>query len=468
MAIVQSGTPATPAATTASPVTGTWGTGQNRAAGNLLVALVVAGGTTSAAATAQNAGTTGWTKIFESANTLRRAAIWTKPATGADAAPAFTSTISGTAQMSCTLIELTDNVNAGRLPVLDTGNSGTGTSGTLTTTTAAAVAAAGEYAVAVDTAGGSTSAANTWGTSGSWTNSFNDGVTANGHWVVAVQASPASGSTLAYAPTHTITSTQQGSATAVFKPGGLYSLVQAGAVTSATSGTTVTPSCAATAAGNLLVLPVTSISSAGAHTMTLPAGWLFTVAETDGNQQRAEIWYYPNCPAGITSVLVTSSGTVQALSGQIQEYHDVNGTNPAPFDVSGVKFAAPPLAIATSAVTTAADELAVAASFTNFGSSTNSTITAGTGFTQAGNYGNGVSQATHSAFDYNPGTGAAGVTVTDTQTITGSPPGSIGVIATFAHAAGAPAGLLPQQVKHRAPAYFTRINAPSRSTVYSR
>ena len=435
MAVVQSGTPATPAQTTTGTgtvvVTGSWGTGQARAVPNLLVALVTAWGSTSAAATAQNAGTTGWTKIYEAVGTSAVAAVWTKPATGGDAAPAFTSSIAGTAantRLSCTLIELTDNVNA-YVPVVDVASTGTvvGTTGTLTVTTVGNVAAAGEYAIAVQCAGGITSAANTWGTSGSFTNSFNDAATAFGHWVVGVQASPASGSTLAYAPSHTITSTRTAGEVVVFKPGGAYSQVQAGPVVHATTGTTVTPTCAATTAGNLLVIPCSNKGSV----FTLPAGWLQAITHNDTSNLYADVWYYPNCPAGITSVVVTMAGGLLQAAAQILEYHDSGGTNAAPLDVTGgvhTIIAATSLAIATSAAAAAGD-VAVASSAVYTGASTSITVTAGPGFTQTGNYGSGVAQTAQCAFDNQLVTAAA--VVTDTMAFTSGGSDFTGAIATF-------------------------------------
>lgn len=134
--------------TTSSPVTGIWTTAtQVRTAGDLLVACVTAEASTSAAATAQASGTTGWTKQFEAgAGTKCLAAIWTKVATGSDAAPAFTSTLSGTAVMTCTLFELTGQA---ALP-FDASGTTTGTTGTaVSVTTSTAPALTGEFAIGV-------------------------------------------------------------------------------------------------------------------------------------------------------------------------------------------------------------------------------------------------------------------------------------------------------------------------------
>jgi concanavalin A-like lectin/glucanase superfamily protein len=232
VAVVQSGTPSTPAQTTSGTGTvitsasATWGTGQNRVVGNLLVAIVTAYGSTSAAATAQYTGTSGWTKVQEFVATACVSAVWTKTATGGDAIPRFSSSISGTSartRLSIMLLELTDSINPGSAtPVVDTYNtSGTGTSGTLTVTTSANLASSIGYAVAVECATSGATGSNTWGASGSWTNSFTDAASAYSHWVNAVYASPPSGATLSYAPTHTITSTYESGVVVAFKPGQL-------------------------------------------------------------------------------------------------------------------------------------------------------------------------------------------------------------------------------------------------------
>jgi hypothetical protein len=229
VSITSVGTPSTPTQVTSGTgtvtVAGAWSGTQPRAAGDLLVALVTCFGSTSAAATAQASGTTGWTKLREwGAATSCCTSIWTKPAAGSDAAPSFTSSIAGTSartRLACGLWQLNDS--GGSTPVVDVQNSGagTGTSGTLTVSTVGSVAASGEYALACETAtnGSNTAGTNTWGTSGSFTNSFSDAASANSHWVMAILAGPASGSALSYAPTHTITSTNESGIIAVFKPG---------------------------------------------------------------------------------------------------------------------------------------------------------------------------------------------------------------------------------------------------------
>jgi hypothetical protein len=152
MAIASLGTPVNTHSATGS-VTGTWGTGQLRTAGDLLVAVISAAASTSVAATG---GTAGWTKQKEQFSNTSSGpvlvACWTKPAAGADAAPVFTSTETGTAGgMDCMLLELQGA--AGATPVDAQGAYASGaTAGTLssmTCTTSSSATASGEYAISV-------------------------------------------------------------------------------------------------------------------------------------------------------------------------------------------------------------------------------------------------------------------------------------------------------------------------------
>lgn len=226
MSISAVGTAATPtASTTGDPVSSAWGTGQTRSAGNLLIAVLAGFGSTSAGPSSQFTGTSGWTKQREGNSTHNVAAIWTKPATGGDAAPQFVTNVAGTHQaVTCALYELHDS--AGSVPVVDTGGAGTGgTTSPLTVTTAANVAAAGEYALGVQ-ANGNTIASQTitWNPpGGGWTNAFTPEPSSHfGHFVVATQAGPASGGTLSYAPPWSYSSnapTDQAGAVLVIAPG---------------------------------------------------------------------------------------------------------------------------------------------------------------------------------------------------------------------------------------------------------
>lgn len=135
-------------------VTGSWPTGSSQTAGNLLVAVVTAGGTTSAASISTPSG---WAKQIEEGNSATAhaiAAIYTKTAAGGDAAPTFTSTESGTAGgMDCLLLELGGANTSSPIDKSGVFASGSSTSTlastTFTVTTSASVTAAGGYGIAV-------------------------------------------------------------------------------------------------------------------------------------------------------------------------------------------------------------------------------------------------------------------------------------------------------------------------------
>lgn len=221
MTITSVGTPAAPATNTSgAPVTGVWGTGQNRAAVNLLVALVGAAGSGGGNPTTSLLNTTGWTKLAEAVQADACAAIWTRTATGGDAAPEFTAGISGSHQdMVCALYELHDS--GGTTPAADTtGTASNAGTSPLTVTTAGNVTGAGEFALALIIEGDTIiSSSNSWGASGSWSNAFTDGTVLFWHWVVGTQAGPASGGTLAYAPSFSNTANAAAGVSGVFTAG---------------------------------------------------------------------------------------------------------------------------------------------------------------------------------------------------------------------------------------------------------
>jgi hypothetical protein len=163
---------------TAGSVTAAWGNGQQRTAGNLLVAVVSATGTTSAATVSTPSG---WSQAFTAGGgTAATCAVYTKTADGADAAPAFTSTISGTATMTAQLLEL---VNAATSSIFDTSgtNTGSGTVASLALTTSGNVTSAGDYLLSVlvrERAAGTT----TYTPGSGWWNVVSDGSTSStGH-----------------------------------------------------------------------------------------------------------------------------------------------------------------------------------------------------------------------------------------------------------------------------------------------
>ena len=215
MSVASVGTP-TITTGTASPATSAWGTGQARTAGNLLVAVVTFNATTSAAATAQNAGTTGWTNVKEigSAGTaLARVAIWTKTATGADAAPAFTSATAGTVQCSVTLYEL-----SGANQLVDTSGTNAVAAGTVTAqtvTTAANVSIPGEFGIA-GFARERASTASVITASGTYgLDTSNTAVASIGHSATMSLASPAAGATSSATVNYSLAGTTANAAAAL-------------------------------------------------------------------------------------------------------------------------------------------------------------------------------------------------------------------------------------------------------------
>lgn len=194
--VSQAGTPAMVRATTGS-VTGSWGTGQTRTAGDLLVAAVTAGGSTASAAALSTPS--GWTLAGVVSNTATTANTWvafyTKTAAGTDTAPTFTATLSGTVAMTCTLFEFAGAGNSSPVATTGTYASG-GSAGTLSAmavTTTGIVTSAGEYALTCFCQEAA-AATNTWNPGSGWANSVSDGATSSVlHTAVDTQANPASG-----------------------------------------------------------------------------------------------------------------------------------------------------------------------------------------------------------------------------------------------------------------------------------
>jgi hypothetical protein len=225
------GTPSLVQNSTGDPITGAFGSGQNRSVGNLLVALV--GGMSSGGSGAVTLFSgSGWTKQFEGIGTQAPAgtvaSIWTKAATGGDAAPGFSCQLSGTREGDVVVLyELTDS--GGTTPVVDTGGNNAGsTANPLAGTTNASVTASGGFGLAVALNGlGTIASSNTWGAVTGWSQAFkdaNNNTFANGfgHYVIGTNSAPASGSTLTYNPTYTYTSnapTTECIALIVIKPG---------------------------------------------------------------------------------------------------------------------------------------------------------------------------------------------------------------------------------------------------------
>jgi hypothetical protein len=191
------GTPAQANATSGS-VTGTWGTGQTHASGSLLVAMVSAVGSTSAAAIANTGGY--WTKYSQEASTtyIKVACFWRVADGSANDTPTFTSTLSGTyTGMAATLYQFTGAPAS--VAAIATYGLATGTTANpLTPLASAAVIPVDNcYALACHAIYRSTTAANTWTKDSAWTNDTTNGATSQRpHSAADHLASPAVGATL--------------------------------------------------------------------------------------------------------------------------------------------------------------------------------------------------------------------------------------------------------------------------------
>lgn len=193
MAVTSVGTPVSTHATAGS-VTGTWGTGQNRAAGDLLVAVV-----TVAATTATHPATaSGWSLCSYAMNridTVSQPPVWSavfvKLAAGSDAAPVFTSTVTGTGAMDCLLLELAGATTFTGMGTYFSGNASSTV--TMSAATPGVTASAGGFAVSCF-AQSAAAASLTFSASGSFTKLLNgNGVSSVLQTYVGTLASPAAG-----------------------------------------------------------------------------------------------------------------------------------------------------------------------------------------------------------------------------------------------------------------------------------
>jgi hypothetical protein len=174
---------------------------------------------------------------------------------------------------------------------------------------------------------------------------------------------------------------------------------------SLSSSLNVTMSSASTA-GNLLVVV---LSGSGTFSTTVP-GWVSARAQVGAaNSQGAAIWYYPNNPGGITSVLFTSTvGT--ALAGEMSEWSGV--ARSSPLDATNSTTSATATTGYTLAITPSLSNELVLTDYSWFKSGGGGSWTNGTGWTN-------LSQATISNYalgsDYNLGlaSGAQSETVSE-------------------------------------------------------
>jgi hypothetical protein len=204
---------------------------------------------------------------------------------------------------------------------------------------------------------------------------------------------------------------------------GTIAKVQGGPLGNSSTGSLVLTLPASTTASGLVVASLLATSTT--PSFSAPAGWVRGphVASASGS---TEIWYYPNVPAGITSVTFTfTSGLV--AGGQLSEWSGVATT--APLDQSGTATAtgATSVAVATAGATSAAGELGITSFEEALSSSQTVTFTPGTGWTNLISSA-GTNYTAQFSADQRLGLAAGTINETETSSKSGT---WVAVIATF-------------------------------------
>ena len=224
MTVTQAGTPAAAAVQAGSntpSVTPSWGTGQNRTAGNLLVCAVSSwGGTTGGTPPTPS----GWTQALTITGSSRSVVVFfTKTANGGDSAPTVSATNTGTATFATLAAKLYELNDPAGTPVVVTAACGTATGTTanpLAVTGGANVPVSGCYGLGVWCLAISAQATSTMGAGSGWTDDEDNGATSTRpHWMFTHQAGPASGSPLSESASYTNTGSFLAGAVLVLQPG---------------------------------------------------------------------------------------------------------------------------------------------------------------------------------------------------------------------------------------------------------
>lgn len=193
-----------------------------------------------------------------------------------------------------------------------------------------------------------------------------------------------------------------------------------GAVANTTTSPLTLNAGQASTAGNLLVATI-GVAGGSAPSVTTPANWALRKSVAGNVSSRfvtAYIFDYLGNPGSISSVAFVNGGTNTHV-GQLSEYTCPNAATAAADQVGGnTAAAAATLSAATAGTIAANNELAIAAFILRFSAATSITFAPGAGFTEAGNFQNGVSSANHAAFDFELDTGgsSSGTTITDGET----------------------------------------------------
>jgi len=254
------------------------------------------------------------------------------------------------------------------------------------------------------------------------------------------------------------------------KSGTVSDVTATGSLTVTLTGSTV--------AGNALVLGIvvagaTTNSSVASVTLGGSAtGW--SSAQTGGasnNGGIASFWVNPNVAGGQTSIVITVSGGSgnQTIFCWADERDDIASVSPFDKGVGAVSSSGTSWSSGATATTTQAAEVWYGLAY-GINAPTGVTITPpGSPWSNHTQINAGLSSE---SFNGVMTTGWQTVAATGACTYNGTFSASeqwVAVAATFKAKAAGGVSILPQQAKKRMPAYFTRINTPSRNGgVYAR
>lgn len=164
-----------------------------------------------------------------------------------------------------------------------------------------------------------------------------------------------------------------------------YSLVQA--KTAAGTASSVTVSCAATGAGNLLVLLIGTANNPGNNTFTAPTGWSQADSTVDENNfigMTGACFYLANNGGGITSVTATLNAAPSQWDAILLEFSGVATATPVDVTVHAVNTNTNATSGTVSATTLASGDLLVGfLVFDETVTAVEPTVTEPTGWTHA-------------------------------------------------------------------------------------
>src|SRR6266568_4271691 len=191
-----------------------------------------------------------------------------------------------------------------------------------------------------------------------------------------------------------------------------FTLVQKSAAVATGTGGPVTGTLpAGSAAGNTLVACLGG--NTGATQFAAGAGWVQAAQVGNGTLSRCEIWYYPSCPAGITTAAFT--GGSGGLRAALAEFHSSIAGATVTVDNAGTGTASAVTACTATGTATAGD-LIVAAFTEHLAASAAVTWTDPSGYTLLDSITASGQTPVYSAYKLSAAGGAVSVTGTSNQT----------------------------------------------------